>query len=64
LRPEKIGYKIRSAQLEQVPYMLVIGDAEVEKGLVAVRHRRQGDLGQMSLADFQARLKEEVHKRE
>jgi len=51
-RNEKIGYKIRQAQLEKVPYMLVAGDREAEAGTVAVRHRSQGDLGPRSLDDF------------
>jgi len=45
LRNEKIGYKIREAQLEKVPYMLVIGDKEMENRTVAVRSRKDGDLG-------------------
>ena len=60
LRNEKIGKKIREAQMEKVPYMLVIGDKEAEAGLVAVRHRTEGDLGTMSKADFTAMLKEVV----
>ena len=46
-RNEKIGYKIREAQLQKVPYMLVIGDKEVEDGTVAVRRRGEGDIGAM-----------------
>jgi threonyl-tRNA synthetase len=53
-RNEKIGYKIRQAQLEKVPYMLVVGDRELAAGSVAVRHRSQGDLGPRSLDDFAA----------
>ena len=56
-RNEKIGKKIRDAQMEKVPYMLVIGDKEAEAGQVAVRHRADGDLGVMSKADFTALLK-------
>lgn len=52
LRSEKIGYKIREAQLEKIPYMLVIGAKEAENGTVAVRSRKQGDMGAMSLDDF------------
>ena len=59
-RAEKIGYKIREAQLEKVPYMLVIGDKEAEAGTVSVRHRADGDLGVMPLADFQKMLKDDV----
>ncbi len=59
-RNEKIGKKIREAQLEKVPYMLVIGDKEAEAGTVSVRHRADGDLGVMPLADFQKMLKDDV----
>ena len=59
-RSEKIGYKIREAQLEKIPYMLVIGDKEVENGVVAVRSRRDGDIGTMPLSDFIAKAMEEV----
>ena len=59
-RNEKIGKKIREAQLEKVPYMLVIGDKEAEAGNVSVRHRADGDLGVMSTEDFMAQLKELV----
>ncbi len=52
LRPEKIGKKIRDAELEKVPYMLVIGEKEVESGTVSVRKRGEGDIGAMSIADF------------
>ena len=59
-RNEKIGKKIREAQLEKVPYMLVIGDKEAESGTVSVRHRADGDLGVMETAAFMAQLKELV----
>ena len=59
-RNEKIGKKIREAQIEKVPYMLVIGDKEAEAGQVAVRHRAEGDLGVMSSEEFAAMLKEVV----
>jgi len=59
-RNEKIGKKIREAQLEKVPYMLVIGDKEASDGTVAVRHRADGDLGVMSLGDFTALLRDVV----
>ena len=60
LRNEKIGYKIREAQLEKVPYMLVVGDKEALSGCVSVRTRSGEDLGAMPLDDFIARLKDEV----
>ncbi len=60
LRNEKIGFKIREAQMQKIPYMLIIGDKEVENGVVAVRSRRGGDLGTMKLDDFKAKVVEEV----
>ncbi|MCR5135478.1 MAG: threonine--tRNA ligase [Oscillospiraceae bacterium] len=60
LRNEKIGYKIRSAQLEKIPYMLVIGDKETEAGLVAVRTRSGEDLGAMTLEAFLEKLASEI----
>lgn len=62
-RNEKIGYKIREAQLQKIPYMLVIGDKEVENGTVAVRSRKDGDLGTMTLEAFIARAADEVAKK-
>lgn len=62
-RNEKIGYKIREAQMEKVPYMLVLGDKEAENGQVAVRSRKDGDLGPMLLDDFIARITEEVRSK-
>ena len=59
---EKIGYKIRKAQLEKVPYMLVIGKKEEENGTVGVRSRGEGDLGAMNKEEFIARIKEEVKR--
>ena len=59
-RNEKIGYKIREAQLQKVPYMLVIGDKEVEDGTVAVRRRGEGDIGAMKQEDFIAMLQQEI----
>ena len=53
-RNEKIGKKIREAQMEKVPYMLVVGDRDVENGTVSVRHRAEGDLGAMSYEQFAA----------
>ena len=52
LRSEKIGAKIRDAQLQKVPFMLVLGDREMEQAQVAVRERLQGDIGLMSLEEF------------
>ena len=60
LRNEKIGFKIREAQMMKIPYMLVIGDKEAENGTVAVRSRKEGDLGTMTAEAFAAKLEEEV----
>ena len=59
-RNEKIGYKIREAQLEKVPYMLVIGDKEVEAGAVAVRSRKNGDMGAKPADEFISELLKEI----
>lgn len=59
-RSEKIGYKIREAQLQKTPYMLVVGDKEVENGTVSVRHRGEGDIGSMELSSLCERLADEV----
>ncbi len=59
-RNEKIGYKIREAQLEKVPYMLVVGDKEVQNRTVSVRSRREGDKGAMPLEDMIKVLLKEV----
>ena len=58
-RNEKIGYKIREAQLEKVPYMIIVGDKEKEENKVSVRSRKEGDLGVMSLDEITAKLVEE-----
>lgn len=63
LRNEKIGFKIREAQMQKVPYMLVIGDKEIEKGVVAVRSRSEGDLGVMELSDFMQKLQKEINEK-
>ena len=59
-RNEKIGYKIREAQLEKVPYMLVIGNKEMEENAVGVRSHKDGDIGAMSLEEFKAKVKYEI----
>ena len=63
-RNEKIGKKIREAQLEKIPYMLVVGDRDMEAGTVSVRHRAEGDLGAMSLEDFTVMLHQVVDSKE
>ncbi|CAG7622132.1 threonine--tRNA ligase [Paenibacillus allorhizosphaerae] len=59
-RSEKIGYKIREAQLQKIPYMLIIGDQEMQSGSVSVRSRSAGDLGTLSLASLKERLRTEM----
>ena len=59
-RNEKIGYKIRAAQLEKIPYMLVIGEKEMADGTVSVRSRKKGDMGLMSVSDFTAFAKQQI----
>lgn len=60
LRNEKIGYKIREAQLQKIPYMLVVGDKEVEQGLVSVRSRSKGDIGTMTPEEFKEMILREI----
>ena len=59
-RAEKIGYKIREAQMQKIPYMLVVGAKEEEAGVVSVRSRFAGDEGQKDLTAFMDALKEEI----
>ena len=59
-RSEKIGYKIREAQLEKVPYMFIVGDKDIEANTVSVRHRKNGDLGAMKLEEFIEKAVEEI----
>ena len=59
-RGEKLGKKIREAQLQQIPYMLVVGQKEQEAGEVSVRHRRQGDLGSLSVDEFLRQIKQTI----
>ena len=63
LRNEKIGYKIREAQMQKIPYMLVVGDKEAESGSVAVRTRTGEDLGAMPLDEFLAKVGKEIRER-
>ena len=59
IRSEKIGYKIREAQMEKIPYMIIVGDKEKEEKTLSVRHRKDGDIGSFSLKDFTAKVVEE-----
>jgi threonyl-tRNA synthetase len=63
LRNEKISYKIREAQTEKIPYMLVVGDREVAAGNVAVRLRSGKDLGPMPVDEVLARIREEIDQK-
>lgn len=62
-RAEKIGYKIREAQLQKVPYMLVLGEKEMNESTIAVRSRNEGDLGAMNLDEFTQKLAEEIQEK-
>ncbi len=62
LREEKIGYKIREAQLQKIPYMIILGDKEKEANAVGVRSRKDGDIGQMSIDEFIAKIKKEIEE--
>ena len=62
-RNEKVGYKIREAQLQKIPYMLVIGDKEKEANAVTVRTRKEADLGQMRVKEFIEKIKEEIENK-
>jgi len=63
LRSDKIGAKIREAQLQKVPFMLVLGDKELEEKKIAVRERKQGDIGQMSLEEFKEMITQQRETR-
>ena len=62
-RNEKIGYKIREAQLEKIPYMIIAGEKEMNEGTVSVRSRKKGDLGSMTLDEFASMLGEEIENK-
>ena len=59
-REEKIGYKIREAQLQKVPYMLILGDKEVNSNSVGVRSRKEGDIGAMEINKFIEKINDEI----
>jgi threonyl-tRNA synthetase len=63
IRNEKIGYKIREAQMQKVPYMIIVGDKEMNERNISVRSRKNGDIGTMSLDDFTAKVKDEVRSK-
>ena len=62
-RSEKIGFKIRSAQLEKIPYMILVGDKDIEAGTISVRSRKNGDEGATSIDEFVARITEEINSK-
>ncbi|MBQ2084981.1 MAG: threonine--tRNA ligase, partial [Oscillospiraceae bacterium] len=62
-RNEKMGYKIREAQLQKIPYMLVVGDKEAESGTVSLRSRRSGDEGTVAIDEFIRNIREEIDSR-
>ena len=59
-RSEKIGFKIRAAQMEKIPYMILVGDKDIEANTISVRSRKNGDEGATSIEEFIARIKEEI----
>jgi threonyl-tRNA synthetase len=63
IRNEKVGFKIREHTIQKVPYLLVVGDREVESGQVAVRARSGEDLGTMTIDEFSSLLTKEVEKK-
>ena len=58
-----MGYKIREAQLQKIPYMLVVGDKEAESGTVSLRSRKAGDEGSLPIGEFISRIREEIDSR-
>ncbi len=60
MRSEKVGYKIREAQLQKIPYMLIVGDKEIESNMVSVRDRKEGDIGSMELDSFIDKVRKEI----
>ncbi len=63
IRNEKIGYKIREAQLQKIPYMIIIGDNEVKEEKISVRSRKEGDLGSLNVEDFLNRIQAEIKEK-
>jgi threonyl-tRNA synthetase len=63
-RNEKVGYKIRDAETQKIPYMLIVGDKEIEGNTISLRRRKQGDLGGMSVAQFLQRVQDEINRRD
>ena len=59
-RSEKFGFKIRSAQLEKIPYMILVGDKDIEAETISIRSRKNGDEGATTVDQFLAKIKEEI----
>ena len=59
-RSEKVGFKIRSAQMEKIPYMILVGDKDIEANTISVRSRKNGDEGATTIDEFVSRIKEEI----
>ena len=62
-RAEKIGYKIREAQTQKIPYMLIVGAKEVETNTVSIRKRSEGEIGSLSIEDTVAKIKQEIENK-
>ena len=62
-RNEKTGYKIREAQLQRIPYMLIVGAKEVEENTISVRSRKDGDIGTMKVKEFKEKIIDEIEKK-
>jgi threonyl-tRNA synthetase len=62
-RNEKVGFKIREGETQKIPYMLIIGDKEINDNVIAVRRRREGDIGQMSLDEFISMIQKEIDEK-
>ncbi|HMA60169.1 MAG TPA: His/Gly/Thr/Pro-type tRNA ligase C-terminal domain-containing protein, partial [Halanaerobiales bacterium] len=60
---EQLGYKIRQAQLEKIPYMLIVGSREAEEGTVSVRDRDEGDLGAVEFVEFKDKILKEIENK-
>ena len=61
-RSEKVGYKIREARLQKIPYMIILGDKEQEANTIGIRSRKDGDIGQMTIEEFISKIKDEEEK--
>jgi threonyl-tRNA synthetase len=60
-RNEKVGFKIREAEVQKIPYMVIVGDKEMENNIISLRHKGEGDLGQMEVNDLLEKVKNELY---